>query len=330
MIELLPGIGCITALFDALLLGCCTKKEEVQKLKETRILPHPLSREESHRSMQRHFEKCLRQHQTTETSLTTPSPQESMLRAIRSPTPILPLSFTCQSMHLEGSQPAAPETHLGFSTEYQEGWLVGTCKTAQGKNTCNQIAGRVLRLFSHLLKEHDNNVLTTCNNLVEHLHKSFGSSIDQIASKKPPFEVTLCFISQNDRLVYTLTMGNMEAYLFKPNLTGFSICPLSQISTPLHRRPAFSYSHHVTETEISPNDFLFLSSSQIYADITPLTIATLLRHPKNFKEELKTRIQQNEKLSLAPIFALLTHVKQIKPAPKKEEQKTPPLDPVAE
>jgi|GEM_PF-5896022 len=188
LLEHIPVIGLITALFDKCCLGS-SDKNAVTPI--TAVLTNE----------QKNLLQACIQHRIRP-FLPRPPPQEALSIASKS------------------------STHaLSFAHRYKDSNLLGLCESYGGYEVAIFLSQAILRRFESMLQECNQNPTRTFEKLIRHIQNEIVIRKEwdyQGAS------MVCCYIDRKTQAIYTATIGSLEAYLVREtNPSNFSIFPLS-------------------------------------------------------------------------------------------------------
>lgn len=208
--------------------------------------------------MEKNAKKAVEEHKKKETGVYF-LPEKSQLKEVFYPA----LSFQIFTAEKQGVRPAMEDAH--FFQEIEEGIFLGVLDGHGGKEVAEYASAFLQNRFKEVFRQTERNIHQTFTRLIDEIHQ-------EVAKRKEWFMIgttaVLCFIDKYNHQIYTATVGDSEANLYREVGGKLMSIPLSCVrdwSCPKEAKRAAT----------------FLGSPQIAIDWPKVSNPKHLRYPKS-------------------------------------------------
>ncbi len=190
---------------------------------QPRTLPIDLTIEK----MWKNSKKAIEEHQKKDSDLAYMPLQDSLpsIKAMADSTPTFPLKFSCFTAESQGARESMEDAH--FFKEIEQGLIIGVLDGHGGVEVSQFASDLLCEKFPETFTQAQGNIHRAFEALIHEIHTEIATKNgwNHIGST-----AVLCFIDKYTHQIYTATLGDSEANIYRKNKEGnFQSIPLSCI-----------------------------------------------------------------------------------------------------
>ncbi len=196
------------------------------------------------RKMLKNFRKAIEEHKIKDPSAYVSFQDDLLPSEIRiDPQPLRIIYFEAES---QGPRPTMEDAH--FLKEFDQGFISGILDGHGGSGVAQYVSERIQELFSSALKMLNGDVFQTFETVIHAIHEE--------VSEKGEWNCTgctavICFIEKKTRLIFTATLGDSEANIYRRMNDSLQSIPLSCVRDWKSTKDAQRAASAIEEPEIA-------------------------------------------------------------------------------
>ncbi len=216
LIEYTPLLGGVVAMIERIAYALFGSDQ-------TPWRERPLSESTALKKMMKNQNKAIFEHAATRSFLSNPYIRSmGVSEATLTKKETTPLKFNLDFADAQGPRPTMEDAH--FYKEFEKGILTGVFDGHGGGQVSAYASKQFEKLFPRALKEANGNVHTAMESVIHQIHQdvanySFWNGVGSTA--------VVCYIDKETHQIYTATLGDSEANIYREGWTGTSSIPLS-------------------------------------------------------------------------------------------------------